>query len=227
MNDMILYTLIAAGVVVLGAGFYLFWRRRKRQEVDAYPAQLPDRQVFLEQVIAVFKQLGYHIENPKEVCDYGADFIMRKGPSSFVVRTRVCKTQTLTGEEEKAGMQVVQEAAAARPLYKTALSLVICDGYFTTDAERLAQANRVMMWDRDIWLKQWTELEKAETDLPPEEKQPPLDLLQEMLEEEIPSNLLSDEERKIRDQIMLETKRLMEQRKLEKAQKNLANKRTN
>lgn len=73
--------------------------------------------------------------------DYGADLVLEKDGARAVVQAKRWSRNV--------GVKAVQEAVAAKPLYRCDYSMVVTNRYFTEQARRLAKANDVRLWNRD------------------------------------------------------------------------------
>jgi restriction system protein len=47
------------------------------------------------------------------------------------------------------GVKAVQEAVAAKPMYRCEQAMVVTNRHFTAQAQELAHANLVTLWDRE------------------------------------------------------------------------------
>ncbi len=73
--------------------------------------------------------------------DYGADLVLEKDGVRTVVQA---KRWT-----KNVGVKAIQEAVAAKPIYRCEHAMVVTNRYFTEQARRLAKANGVRLWNRD------------------------------------------------------------------------------
>lgn len=91
---------------------------------------------------AYFELKGYDVATTPASNDYGADLICTKGDEKIVVQAK--------RYEGKVGTAAVQEVVAARDYYEADRCIVVTNSYFTRNAQDLAEANDVQLWDRDI-----------------------------------------------------------------------------
>ena len=96
---------------------------------------------FEEYLEVFFKQLGYQVQRTPYQGDFGADLVLRQGDEKTVVQA---KRYT-----RRVGVKAVQEAVASKDYYRCDKAMVVTNSYFSRQAEALAKANRVELWDRD------------------------------------------------------------------------------
>ena len=89
----------------------------------------------------LFTHLGYCCEFTKATGDQGIDIIARKDNSSIGIQTK-CYSNTV-------GNKAVQEAVAGKSFYNLDRIMVVTNNYFTSSANELAQANNVLLWNRN------------------------------------------------------------------------------
>lgn len=100
-----------------------------------------DGKSFEEFLEGLFRRLGYHVERTPCSGDYGADLILtRKGETAVVQAKR---------KRGSVGVRAVQEAVAATGYYDCELAMVVTNSRYTDCAIELADANEVLLWDRD------------------------------------------------------------------------------
>lgn len=100
---------------------------------------------FQDYLAVVFERLGYSVKKTP-YNDYGADLILtdRSG-----IRTAVQAKHY----GSNVGISAVQEVVAAKNYYHCESLLVVTNRDFTDPAKRLAQTNRVALWDRQILIR--------------------------------------------------------------------------
>ena len=132
--------LIAAGVfVVRGIAWLIGERRLARSGIGEIDAM--DGITFERRLAHLFTSLGYRVEQTRARGDYGADLVVEKtGERSVVQAKRWTKN---------VGVKAIQEAVAAKPMYRCDRAIVVTNRYYTQQAKRLAKANGVTLWDRD------------------------------------------------------------------------------
>ncbi len=130
------------------------WSRLARSgiaEIDRMEGR--EFEVCLERL---FGRLGYDVERTRATGDFGADLVLR-GPGELgVVQAKRASRPV--------GVKAVQEAVAARAFYACETALVVTNHRFTRQAEELAAANGVELWDRDALVRA---LLQARRPLPP------------------------------------------------------------
>ena len=100
---------------------------------------------FEELVGKFFENEGYSVEYTPASGDQGADLILEDGVETIVVQ--------LKRYSGNVGNSAIQEAVAAMPFYNADSCMVITNSYFTRGAIELAEANNVVLRDRD-WVEE-------------------------------------------------------------------------
>ena len=94
---------------------------------------------------AHFEHLGCTVTTTKTSNDYGADLIVDyKGRTIAVQAKRYNAT---------IGVKAVQEVIGSMAYYKTDTGLVVTNSNYSKNAEELAFANDVILWDRDVLVR--------------------------------------------------------------------------
>lgn len=134
-------TALVAGAGVLRLAVDVRARRRlARSGIDEIDAM--DGRTFERFLSTLFTRLGYHVELTQYRGDYGADLVIEKGGSRIAVQAKRWN--------RRVGVGAVQEAVAAKGLYRCNVALVVTNSRFTHQAATLAKANDVRLWDRDV-----------------------------------------------------------------------------
>ena len=103
---------------------------------------LMDGKEFEQYIATLFTKMGYVTEITKHSGDQGIDVIAKKGNKSIGIQAK-CYSGTV-------GNSAVQEVASGKAYYKVDKVMVITNNEFTPAAKELAQANNVVLWDRNI-----------------------------------------------------------------------------
>ncbi|MGG0763220.1 restriction endonuclease [Bacillus paramycoides] len=106
--------------------------------------QMNGRQ-FEEYLSSLYESLGYHTEVTKESGDFGADLILKNNNETIIVQAK--------RYSNKVSIQAVQEIVAAKGFYSANHAWVVTNNYFTAPARKLADANDVLLIDRDLLIK--------------------------------------------------------------------------
>ncbi len=93
-------------------------------------------------IAELFSQLGYECEITKATGDQGIDVIALKNETRIGIQAK-CYSSTV-------GNSAIQEVAAGKNHYRLDKVIVITNNYFTESAQKLAQTNSVVLWDRNI-----------------------------------------------------------------------------
>ena len=105
---------------------------------------------FEDFVALLFKKMGYSSQVTKQSGDQGLDVIAVKNGTKIGIQAK-CYSNTV-------GNAAIQEAVAGKSFYNCDKVLVITNNYFTTAAIELAQANNVILWNRDMLKEKIKEL---------------------------------------------------------------------
>jgi hypothetical protein len=100
------------------------------------------RKEFNTFVSQLFEKMGYRTRISKPSEDHGADILAYKNDKAIVIKTN-CFSSIV-------GNSSIHEVVAGSKHFKIKNMIVITNGYFTKDALTLAQANDVILWDRDM-----------------------------------------------------------------------------
>jgi restriction system protein len=131
-------------VVAIFAAQGIVWlvreRRLARSGIDQIDVM--DGITFERRLAHLFTGLGYHVEQTRARGDYGADLVLQKNGSRTVVQAK-------RWTKKNVGVKAIQEAVAAKPMYRCDRAMVVTNRYFTEQAKRLARTNGVTLWNRD------------------------------------------------------------------------------
>ncbi|MFV1455484.1 restriction endonuclease [Bacillus mycoides] len=115
-------------------------RQSSIDEID----QMNGRQ-FEEYLSSLYQSLGYNTEVTKVSGDFGADLILENNTGKIIVQAKRYKN--------KVSIQSVQEIVGAKRYYDAAHACVVTNNYFTEPARKLADANDVLLINRDLLIK--------------------------------------------------------------------------
>ena len=90
----------------------------------------------------LFRRLGYSVELTSRRGDYGADLVVTRGKQRTAVQAKRWS--------KRVGVKAVQEAVASKGIYGCDSALVVANREFTQQAGKLARANKVELWDREV-----------------------------------------------------------------------------
>ena len=105
---------------------------------------------FEEFIALLFKKMGYSSQVTKQSGDQGIDVIAIKNNTRIGIQAK-CYSNAV-------GNAAVQEAVAGKSFYNCDKTVVVTNNYFTTAAIELAQANNVILWNRDLLKEKLKEL---------------------------------------------------------------------
>ncbi len=138
-----LWALIGVAAIVKVA----WWLREQRRVARSGIAEVDvrDGETFERFLGTLFARQGYRVERTNARGDYGADLVVERDGERMIVQA---KRWT-----KRVGVKAVQEAHAAPAMYACSRALVVTNSRFTEQAIRLARANRVKLWDRDLLIE--------------------------------------------------------------------------
>ena len=105
---------------------------------------------FEEFIALLFKKMGYSSKITKQSGDQGIDVIAIKNNTRIGIQAK-CYSNAV-------GNAAIQEAVAGKSFYNCDKTVVVTNNYFTTSAIELAQANDVILWNRDLLKEKIKEL---------------------------------------------------------------------
>lgn len=105
---------------------------------------------FEEFIALLFKEMGYSSQVTKQSGDQGIDVIAIKNNTRIGIQAK-CYSNAV-------GNATIQEAVAGKSFYNCDKTVVSTNNYFTTAAIDLAQANNVILWNRDLLKEKIKEL---------------------------------------------------------------------
>lgn len=133
---------LLVGLLALGRVALYLRRMRRLSRSGIAEIDRMDGRTFELFLSTLFRRLGYSVEVTRYRGDYGADLVVkRKGRKTAVQAKRSMK---------RVGIKAVQEAVASKALYGCERALVVANREFTQQARKLARANKVELWDRDV-----------------------------------------------------------------------------
>jgi restriction system protein len=100
-----------------------------------------DGEDFEKYLELLFHKLGYQVKRTPYQGDYGADLVLEKVGVKTVVQAK--------RHTRSVGVKAIQEAITAKEYYKCNAAMVVTNSYYSQQAQKLAKANHVELWDRD------------------------------------------------------------------------------
>lgn len=89
----------------------------------------------------IFEKLGYYVEMTKGSGDQGADLILISNNIKTVVQAKFYSSTV--------GNKAVQEVVSAIAYYNADNGMVVTNNYYTKSAIELAEANNILLWDKN------------------------------------------------------------------------------
>lgn len=120
-------------------------RLKKEPQARKYSiddVDLMNGQEFEDFIALIFSRMGYQTEVTKASGDQGIDVIAMKDDKKIGIQAK-CYSSTV-------GNSAVQEVVAGKAFYKLDKVIVATNNFFTDSALQLAQANGVVLWDRNM-----------------------------------------------------------------------------
>lgn len=93
-------------------------------------------------IAELFLKMGFESEVTKASGDQGIDVLASKNGSTVGIQAK-CYSSTV-------GNSAIQEAVAGMNHYRLDKAIVITNNFFTSSAQKLAQSNLIILWDRSI-----------------------------------------------------------------------------
>jgi restriction system protein len=133
---------VILGLVSLAKLGFELYRLRRLAKSGIREIDVMDGRTFEQFLATLFRRLGYRVENTRYQGDYGADLVVKKNGISTAVQAKRWS--------KRVGVKAVQEAVASKGYYDCHGALVVANREFTDQARRLARANEVELWDREV-----------------------------------------------------------------------------
>jgi restriction system protein len=137
--------LLVVGAIIWGVAVRVLRRRRLAHsgiaDIDRFGGK-----TFEQYLEILFQRLGYAVERTRFVGDYGGDLVLRKDGVRTVVQAK--------RYSQSVGVRAVQEAVAAKAYYGCTEAMVVSNSRYTKQAAHLAHKNKVVLWDRDVLVRQ-------------------------------------------------------------------------
>jgi restriction system protein len=131
--------LLIASVITVGPRLYRLYRFSKAGMGDI---DKMDGLAFENYLTSLFQKMGYSVKHVGTTSgDYGADLIIQKGQQTIAVQAKRHKTNI--------GEDAVREALGSIKMYKCNSAMVVTNNYFSRQSKKLAQANGVVLWNRN------------------------------------------------------------------------------
>lgn len=106
-----------------------------------------DGKTFENFLASLFQRKGYSVKQVgSSIGDYGADLVISKDGHIIAVQAKRHKSVI--------GVGAVREALGSIKMYKCSSGMVVTNSYFTKQAEKLANVNKIDLWDRNILANQ-------------------------------------------------------------------------
>jgi restriction system protein len=156
---------LVVAVVALGRLVQTIYERRRLARSGILEIDALDGPTFERHLGTMFRRLGYEVERVGSSRGDDRDcLVIRKGGTRTVV-------QANRYGGKRVGMRAVQEANAARAMYRCAEAMVVTNTAFTQQAEALAQAADVELVGREELIRALLDarasVEPVEADLAP------------------------------------------------------------
>jgi restriction system protein len=130
------------GVVALGKGVAYGWKVRRLGRAGMFEIDGMSGHEFEAKLAIMFRSLGYRVDNVgSSGGDFGGDLVVSKDGTRTVVQAKCWK--------KNVGVKAIQEAVAAKAMYRAEEAMVVTNSRFTKQAQQLGNKNRVTLWGRD------------------------------------------------------------------------------
>jgi restriction system protein len=156
---------LVVAVVAIGRLVQMIYERRRLARSGIREIDTMDGPTFEGYLGTMFRRLGYEVERVgSSRGDDGGDLVIRKSGSQTVVQAK-------RYGGKRVGIKAVQEANAARAMYRCAEAMVVTNTAFTQQAEALAQVAGVELVGREELIRALLDarasVEPVEADLAP------------------------------------------------------------
>lgn len=112
----------------------------------SYVDSLEDGFAFERYVAGLLRQRGFrNVEVTRATGDYGVDIVAYYKKKKYGIQ---CKLYSYP-----VGNKAVQEIAAGLPYYDCDYGVVVTNHFFTAAAVNLAEANGILLWDREALIR--------------------------------------------------------------------------
>lgn len=130
------------GVIALGKVALYAWKVRRLSRAGMFEIDRMSGHEFEAKLALMFRSLGYRAEIVGSTGgDFGGDLVVSKDGTRTVVQAKCWK--------KNVGVKAIQEAVAAKAMYRAEEAMVVTNSRFTKQAHELARKNRVKLWGRD------------------------------------------------------------------------------
>lgn len=155
-----LLALVAVGKV----GAYA-WKLRRLNRAGMVEIDRMSGHEFEAKLALMFRSLGYRAEVVgSSGGDFGGDLVLSRKGTVTVVQAKRWKTNV--------GVGAVQEAVAAKAMYRAGEAMVVTNSRFTKQAEQLARMNNVKLWGREELIGALLSGQKSKQGVTPRELPP-------------------------------------------------------
>lgn len=129
-------------------------RRRKKRYLNSniYTIDKMSGEEFELYLKAHFEENGYKVKTTPASNDYGADLILTRSNEVVAVQAK--------RYSDRIGNKAIQEVIGSLKVYGAARGMVVTNSYFTSNAKKLAMANDIELWDRDVLVKKFVKKQK-------------------------------------------------------------------
>jgi restriction system protein len=118
------------------------WKMRRLSRAGMFEIDRMSGHEFEAKLGIMFRRLGYRAEIVgSKGGDFGGDLVVSKNGTRTVVQAKCWKNNV--------GVKAIQEAVAAKAMYRAEEAMVVTNSRFTKQAQELARKNCVKLWGRD------------------------------------------------------------------------------
>ncbi|MDK2808940.1 MAG: restriction system protein [Clostridiales bacterium] len=121
------------------------WRRFRILHFSIHKIDQMSGEAFEAYLYEQFVRLGFKVTTTNVSGDYGADLILQK--KKLVIALQAKRYQG------KIGVKAIQEVLGSMAYYEADKGLVVTNSTYTRNAEKLAEVNHVLLWDRDVLIR--------------------------------------------------------------------------
>lgn len=125
-------------------------KKEKSKRIDISVIDDMSGYEFEELICSLFKKQGFKTILTKKTNDQGIDIIAEKSNSKIGIQTK--------RYSKKVGNSAIQEVSTGLSYYNLNKGIVVTNNYFTKSAIELANANGILLWDREKLIEKIDEI---------------------------------------------------------------------
>jgi len=137
---MLIYIYSIIGIILLSLFIILRIKKKKYKKAGIYEIDKMTGEEFENFCKALLERYNFKVKKTKKFGDYGVDLIATNGKRKIAIQ---CKRWN-----RKVNIKAIQEVVAGKNYYRCNEAMVITNNFFTDNAIKLANKNKVKIIDR-------------------------------------------------------------------------------